>query len=226
MDTWEMNYLGPLVHDMFENMSFTDKCALSRTLSTTFSESDADSRGSSPNHGKTSLDSRDDNASNASIGAFGVYNLPDDFSIDSIRSIVTNEKTESLQKAVALLSEDEKEALEKEATSIQASFRSWILRKNYKTLREGMAKLQTVWRISQRRTSTGTDDMITVAVTNSSQSTVSNHTSMNTGNATGLQREHEEAAIILQRAIRQVRESAVRSMSLSIACAPTRLNSK
>ena len=223
MDTWDLNYLGPLVNDMFENMSFTDKCALSRTLSTVISESDSGSRNNSPAHndqiGKPHQVSYETSSKNgASFASTSTSNmgciLPDDFSIDSIRSIVSDERNESLQKAVALLSEDEKEALEKEATSIQTSFRSWILRKNYKTMREGMAKLQTVWRVSQKRSNPSENDMHN-AVRNSLQSADGMSNSLATGDGTNLVREREEAAIILQRAIRQVRESAVRSMSLS-----------
>jgi len=63
-----------------------------------------------------------------------------------VASVLTESDAESLDVAMAMMGPEERVELEREALVIQKNMKSWIMRRNYKSMRESVRKIEDFWR--------------------------------------------------------------------------------
>lgn len=116
-----------LLHGALSSLSLTDKCALSLTL-----------QGQTSSKTSSHLES----SFSGESGAHGCR-TPDDF---EVKSVLSESDVESLDLAMSLMGPQELCAVENEVKVIQSNVRTWLLRKNYTSLRDAARTLQVAWR--------------------------------------------------------------------------------
>jgi hypothetical protein len=83
----------------------------------------------------------------AAPGAAAASATDDSGGVESeVASVITDSDRESLDVAMAMMGPDERAELEKEARVLQKNMKAWIMRRNYKAMRDSVRKLQVLWR--------------------------------------------------------------------------------
>eukprot|EP00941_MAST-03F_sp_MAST-3F-sp1_P002030 g2030.t1 len=119
--------------DTFESMNLHEKCALSLGVS---QSSEGGSGGA--------LSDSSSETCNTSIDRFGGM-------ISDHDSVVSNVKLERVSSALSMMSEEERRMIEGEASIIQRSAQAWLLRRNYRKLRDVTITMQALLRGARRR---------------------------------------------------------------------------
>jgi len=73
-----------------------------------------------------------------------------------VASVITESDKESLDVAMAMMEPNERAEVEKEARVLQKNMKAWMMRRNYKAMRDSARKLQFLWR--ENKASTAGDD--------------------------------------------------------------------
>lgn len=152
-----------MLQDAFTTLSLKEKCllrsgvarhslnlGLSRGISSNASTSHDGSSGDAP-AGKLGLAAATwaaiEAAANAAKSEHG--NNSDDGSggVESeVASVITDSDKESLDVAMAMMEPNERAEVEKEARVLQKNMKAWMMRRNYKAMRDSARKLQFLWR--------------------------------------------------------------------------------
>ncbi len=133
----ELDEMGSLssqfFKDMFDSLSLSDKCALNLSMSSSLplvpDSLSPPSRSSSRRPSINSLTPFDD-----------------DFDRFDMQSVLSETDKEGLDQAMKFMGAEELQEIESEATIIQNNVRAWLLRKNYRNLRDAALTLQGAWR--------------------------------------------------------------------------------
>jgi len=110
-----------LLQNAISSLSLHDKCALSLSLNIKSEQNDGDQ--SAMEDEMMELDSK---------------------------SVLSDNEIESLGVVISMMAPDEKSRLEEEVRVIQQNIRAWVVRRNYKSLREAARTLQSHWRERQK----------------------------------------------------------------------------
>uniref|UniRef100_A0A6U0XRL7 CG-1 domain-containing protein n=1 Tax=Rhizochromulina marina TaxID=1034831 RepID=A0A6U0XRL7_9STRA len=124
-----------LLQDAFSSLSLKDKCLISKCVS---------------------LRSEDDQAApprrlwpGASTREYA-SEAQDRVGAEEVASAITESDKESLDVAMAMMGPDELLDMEKEARILQKNMKAWIMRRNYRSMRDSISKLQVLWRENRR----------------------------------------------------------------------------
>eukprot|EP01038_Epipyxis_sp_PR26KG_P014148 gene14148-18986_t len=160
-----------LLHEAFNSLSLTDKCALSLSMSQQYPTNNSNLSNTSSvidttnsiinsprdwdqNEASFTSSNNDNNNALMGVGMSDGLRLPfvDDLEIE-MQSVISETDKESLDVAMSMMDYAELKQVEDEVRKIQNNVRGWLLRKNYTNLRGAARVLQLAWREKKRNTS-------------------------------------------------------------------------
>ncbi|CAM9659061.1 unnamed protein product, partial [Phaeothamnion confervicola] len=131
-----------MLQDVFANLSLHEKCALSLSLQKKEQQQDG------------------------GVGAEGGAAVARrDAMLEDVSSVLGVGDEGRLRAAMSMMAPAELNALEEEATVIQQGVRTWLLRRNYRSLRSAARTLQGAWRERQRGRGSGSGSLSAAAAT-------------------------------------------------------------